>query len=348
MEATFGLNAYRALHLPKRALAKPTWCKGCTRHDGLPSPPRGASLPDAQEPANDLPQVLDPSTFAGRVLVMVPHPGEETMGCGGMLAMLAPRCEIHTVLLTNGNGTPACRPGRPERRRLEFTAALSVLGVQTQPTFFQQPEGHVFEHHLAEPGHIASNAGLAAAPTAPVALAGRCRPRHRAHRTQHCWPCAALNGHMLLYYECGSPLPATHVVDITAVAHVKKAALACHRTADEDRNFVEAAMGLNAYRGLYLPPRPGALAEAYAVRRVRDSKPALRGPRIPLRGYSHHPRLGTRVHDLQRGDAPPPSNRWTASSLPRYALRKYSPLRSGTPSKRVSWRGRVRSHRARA
>ena len=47
-----------------------------------------------------LPQPLDLAQ-ARKVLVFVPHPDDETLGCGGTLARLAALCPVKVVLVTD-------------------------------------------------------------------------------------------------------------------------------------------------------------------------------------------------------------------------------------------------------
>src|SRR6185369_17733543 len=64
------------------------------------------------------PQQLDLSP-ARRVLVVAPHPDDETLGCGGTLARLAPLCEVHLLLVTNGDGGGALPTGTSQTRKKE-------------------------------------------------------------------------------------------------------------------------------------------------------------------------------------------------------------------------------------
>lgn len=76
----------------------------------------------------------------------------------------------------------------------------------------------------------------------------------------------------LLYYETWTPVPATHVVDITTVMEKKKTAVLCHETALQYCNYLDAMLGLNAYRALYLPSRDSRWAEAFAVTTARSNR----------------------------------------------------------------------------
>ncbi len=76
----------------------------------------------------------------------------------------------------------------------------------------------------------------------------------------------------LLYYETWTPVEATHVVDITTTLETKKASLLCHETALKYGNYLDAMLGLNAYRALYLAPDQRRWAEAFAVTPPRPNR----------------------------------------------------------------------------
>jgi LmbE family N-acetylglucosaminyl deacetylase len=92
-----------------------------------------------------------------RLLVIAPHPDDETLGAGGLIqAALAHNAEVRVVIVTNGDGQWAgptaingrVRP-RPEDyvamghlRQAEALAALRQLGVRAQQvTFLGYPDG---------------------------------------------------------------------------------------------------------------------------------------------------------------------------------------------------------------
>jgi LmbE family N-acetylglucosaminyl deacetylase len=214
--------------------------------------------------ANPLPAVLD-LAGARRVLMIAPHPDDEVMGCGGTLALLARHVAVQVLLVTNGDGGGELPPGTSETRKAEMREALGVLGIGTPLVCFDEPDGRFedslrFRERLLEtvrafqPDWVflpwledshSDHARIASACAAVLPKAGVRR---------------------LVHYETWTPVPATHVVDITDVGAQKRAALLCHRTALQYGNYVEATFGLNAYRALYLPRREGALAEAFFVR----------------------------------------------------------------------------------
>lgn len=210
-----------------------------------------------------LPRPLDLGR-ARRVLVFAPHPDDESLGCGGTLARLAasPDCTVKVVLVTDGSGGGQLPAGTDLVRQQEFRDALATLGIH-DTEFLGAPDGTF-------------------APTAQLRdrvcrMLETFRPNwvflpspldyHRDHArlalfiAHLCHRAATLES--LLFYEIWAPVPATHVVDITAVGELKQQALACHATAMACGDYQRAIDGLNRYRGLYLGR--DRLAEAFWV-----------------------------------------------------------------------------------
>lgn len=83
----------------------------------------------------------------GPVVFVAPHPDDETLGCGGLIAACVERGDrMHTVFVTDGS---ASHPGSREwtrarlavQREVEATEALRRLGAGGQPrTFLRLPD----------------------------------------------------------------------------------------------------------------------------------------------------------------------------------------------------------------
>lgn len=89
--------------------------------------------------------------------VLAPHPDDETLGCGGLLATLAAAGNApHVVFLTDGSashrGHPRLdAPGVAALRAGEAAAALGVLGVPRERThFLNAPDGRLSRLESAE------------------------------------------------------------------------------------------------------------------------------------------------------------------------------------------------------
>lgn len=210
----------------------------------------------AQFEACPLPRPLE-LLEGGKVLVVAPHPDDELLGCGGTLALLRQRaCRIKVVVVTDGGaGDPLNFTGGNvvRVRREESIAALGAIGV-TDVVFLNEPDGcfrasRQFSEKL-------------------TAMLNEYRPDwlflpsildyHRDHvavglAALTCWAKAGFG--RVFYYEIWSPLPATHVVDVTQVIELKKSAVSYYNLPLRYRNYSDAMVGLASYRGLYLPPQ---------------------------------------------------------------------------------------------
>lgn len=87
--------------------------------------------------------MIDPlSLRAWRITVIAPHPDDETLGCGGLIAALvADLRAVQTLFITDGAGShPNSAAWPPERliaqRRSEAEEALVRLGAGDQPRAF--------------------------------------------------------------------------------------------------------------------------------------------------------------------------------------------------------------------
>jgi LmbE family N-acetylglucosaminyl deacetylase len=86
---------------------------------------------------------LDPAQLeARRILVVAPHPDDESLGCGGLIATLAALGRrIHTVFVTEGGASHLNSPTWPRarlaaQREREAGEALAALGLGDHPRSF--------------------------------------------------------------------------------------------------------------------------------------------------------------------------------------------------------------------
>jgi LmbE family N-acetylglucosaminyl deacetylase len=94
---------------------------------------------------------LEPSDAVdqlGRILVVAPHPDDDTLGCGGLIALARQRgAAVRVLFVTDGAAShPGSRRYPPPRlravRESEARAALSVLGAAPRTAcFFRWPDG---------------------------------------------------------------------------------------------------------------------------------------------------------------------------------------------------------------
>lgn len=215
---------------------------------GVPPAVREVGLALAAR-AVDGPSLL-PGPPPGPVLVVAPHPDDETIGCGGAVARHADRGDRVTVLVaTSGEATrgaaatsavQATRVG--PAREAECRAACDALAVG-DPVFVRLPDGALADHVDALATAIAVHGQGCAVAYAPSLL-----DPHRDHRAANTALAAAGLDAEVYGYEVWSPAPVDVLLDITDVYPRKEAALRCYAIALASVDYVRSAAGLGAYR----------------------------------------------------------------------------------------------------
>lgn len=225
------------------------------------------------------PSLLPP--VAARVLVLVPHPDDEAIGAGGLLALLARRgARIDAVLATDGEATIGARLPRHEiarRRRDEFSRSMALIaGPEATSTALALPDGDLPAHRA----ELAAAISAVLARTQPdLVLSPWPLERHPDHRAVTAGLLDALaagvvDGTDVWTYEAHTPIPTpSHVIDVTDVLHVKTAALDAHVTAGEAFDL-RACLGLATWRSLATRAGRGA-AEGFLALDAMGLRDAL-------------------------------------------------------------------------
>ncbi|HSP14452.1 MAG TPA: PIG-L family deacetylase [Thermoanaerobaculia bacterium] len=204
-----------------------------------------------------------------RLLVLAPHPDDEVIGCGGVVAQhLRDRRAVRVLIATDG---AEAEPGQQDRdsyrnaREEESRRGLAVLG-EAEVHFLRFPDrglddsvAAAIREHL-----IAFKPDLVLVPS-PVEI----HPDHLALSRAFCDLVARdeslfadLAITRVAFYEVSQPLRPNTLVDITDVADLKYQAIAAHRSQTAIRDYAAYARGLNTYRALTLPPET-KFAEGY-------------------------------------------------------------------------------------
>ena len=77
-------------------------------------------------------RLLDDEQIARPVVVLAPHPDDETLGCGGLIALKRSLgAPVRVIFMTDGAGSHSGvdRPALTATRKEEASAACNVLGV---------------------------------------------------------------------------------------------------------------------------------------------------------------------------------------------------------------------------
>lgn len=224
----------------------------------------------------ELPGVTD-EVRATSVLVLAPHPDDEVVGCGGLLATLAEAgAAIRILFLTDGAGgrgaeavdTPA---GYARRRREEAARAGAVLGI-VGIEFLDLPDGELAAHLDAASSAIARAITMQRPQLLLVPSPLELTEDHRAafaalHRVlsplRRGDPLSVATEELqVLVYEVNRPAFPDLLVDVGSRIESLSTAMRHYASQEERHPYLNAALGLRRYRTLTLSPAVTA-AEGY-------------------------------------------------------------------------------------
>ena len=209
----------------------------------------------------------EPADLRGeRLLVLAPHPDDEVIACGGLIALHArEKRQIRVVVVTDG-----AEAGEAATREAESRQGLAVIGdIDCRFLGFRdrqlEGESESLKKQLREI-LLEYKPDLIAVPSTL-----EIHPDHRAlarafveliQRDESLFSALAVT--RVAFYEVSAPIRPNALVDITSVADLKNGAIAAHASQTALRDYGSYARGLNAYRAMTLPASVKS-AEAYFV-----------------------------------------------------------------------------------
>lgn len=210
-----------------------------------------------------------------RLLVLAPHPDDEVIGCGGLVALHArERRRVHIVVASDGTAAEA-DAGHDDTyrdlREAEARSGLEALGVTGEPEFLRFPDralGDRLEDLKKELRRIllSERPDLVVAPS-PVEV----HPDHVAvsralfdviHEEDELRGVLAVTS--VAFCEVSQPIQPNALIDITSVMEDKRAAVSKHVSQQRLRDYSGFQLALSRYRALTLAGDVEA-AEAYRV-----------------------------------------------------------------------------------
>lgn len=205
------------------------------------------------------------------ILVLSPHPDDETFGCGGALALLAQSgAQVDVAFITSGEkGTevPDTTPDEEQlaladTRREEARRACEILRLRP-PTFLEGQDGKV----ASQPELAGKIRDLLAARSYRRIFCPGPQEAHTDHLATFQWLKQALRLETreveIWLYEVWTPIRANMFVPIDSVIEVKRKAMAVYASQNSWMNYVSAFDGLAAYRSLFC--NGSRYAEAFLV-----------------------------------------------------------------------------------
>lgn len=203
------------------------------------------------------------------ILVISPHPDDESIGCGGVLARHSHLGDVvHVAFLTSGekggHGLPEADTKRI--REQEARDAALILNIQ-QVEFWGAPDG-AFRDSRQWRQALSRKIAEFKPEILYVPHEGEMHPDHRAaaRMVRSVAREPGQNKPRVLTYEVWTPLQTMDVVvDITAFIDQKLRAIDKYRTQCAQVDFVEAARGLSRYRGEMHSWPEGDYAEVFKI-----------------------------------------------------------------------------------
>lgn len=205
-----------------------------------------------------------------RLFVLAPHPDDEVIGCGGLVALHAQGDRsVRVVIVTDGAaGVAEGSQSAVATRQAESVAALAELGAGA-PRFLGLPDRGLLDREEEIARAIRAELLDFRPDLVLVPSPAEIHPDHRAVaaafvRLVQRDPeiAAALAVCAVAFYEVSRPILPNALVDITSVAERKFAAIAAHASQAAQRDYAGFARGLNQYRAMTLGPEV-RFAEAY-------------------------------------------------------------------------------------
>lgn len=190
-----------------------------------------------------------------RILVLAPHPDDESIGCGGLLLRYPGQCDV--VVLTDGRYGGLSGQDKQDvinLRKVEFERAMFYAGVKRW-LFLGVEDGKLSENF---------------AKFAELDLSGYdvifCPAPGENHEDHACVyeflrklkPQARIFG-----YEVWSALSSpSHYIDISDIVDEKKRLIGLYQSQTSQVDYVSKTIGLNCFRGMLVYPAV-RYAEAY-------------------------------------------------------------------------------------
>ena len=174
-----------------------------------------------------------------KILVVAPHPDDESIGCGGLLALYGKQCDV--VVVTDGDNRNVVSDIANIREK-EFEKAVSFAGVQ-EYRCLRIPERHIkqYKSRIAEIEFDKYN---------HVFVPNRF-DEHKDHVDVYKVVKSLVRRKTKLYeYEVWSPLSKPNIfLDISELSEKKVQMIKFHKSQIKELDYVGMIMGLNAYRG---------------------------------------------------------------------------------------------------
>jgi N-acetylglucosamine malate deacetylase 1 len=209
-----------------------------------------------------------------RVLVISPHPDDESIGCGGTLRdHVVHGSAVHAVFLTSGErgGHGRSMKETTRVREQEAKRAAEVLGI-AEIEFWREPDGAVrVTRRLVD--RLCRKLKELSPHVIYVPHEREIHPDHQAACRLVRRALSAVNSAVIkpavMQFEVWTPIQQIdHVVDISPHIDLKMSAIRAYKSQCAVLRFDEAVLGLSRYRGEMHSWPGGDYAEIFSILRL--------------------------------------------------------------------------------
>ncbi len=196
-----------------------------------------------------------------RILIVAPHPDDESIGCGGLICLYHDQVDV--LLVTDGFIPERQNTDVAETRKNEFLTAMQQAGVHKSILL------HIPEHAIRASRKQFRNVDFSI--YSHVFVPNRYEI-HKDHTDVYKVVRKMIRRKTKLYeYEVWTTIRRPNIiVDIGSVTDDKRSLIGCHRSQLRELDYEALALGLNAYRGRVHNMQ---YAEAYYCRQeIKDQR----------------------------------------------------------------------------
>lgn len=213
-----------------------------------------------------------------RILIVAPHPDDDCISCGGLLALYPGQCDV--LLVTDGYDPSMGDPQIAQIRLHEFESAMKAAKVRQYTTL------HLTQYQILQ--HFQAFSQVDLRPYAYIFVPNRYE-YHKDHvavyktikklyKQQKC------RGKLCEYEVWTTLRYPTFYLDISSVIQQKKDLISEYRSQTAQLDYASLALGLNAYRGL---SRHMPYAEAYYCGK-HEREARIRAVKRRIRSFYQH------------------------------------------------------------
>lgn len=187
-----------------------------------------------------------------RAIILSPHPDDETLGCGGTIALYSKEVDFTVIALSDGEAVNLPEEDKAELRRRELNDAMEILGVR-DIILLHLPDGQ-FQRHRDEIKKRLSELFMLKKPQ--MVFSPSPFDLHSDHR-ETAMACIELIEEFpairIAFYEVYSPVRFNTLIDIGRVIELKREAIGKYHYSLLKKSglFISSSLSLNKFRSFF-------------------------------------------------------------------------------------------------